>query len=68
MIPAADLPTRLAALPGWPANVSGVSREYPIGWDADVHMVADVCRLPGRGAILTPEFFLVSLEARPSEP
>jgi 4a-hydroxytetrahydrobiopterin dehydratase len=45
VISAADLPARLAALPGWTGNTSGISKEYLIGWDAAVRMVAQVALL-----------------------
>lgn len=31
-----DLPGRLAALDGWQGDTKGISREYPVGWDAAV--------------------------------
>ena len=42
VIAAADLPGRLAALPGWEGDASGISREYPVGWDAAVAMTARI--------------------------
>jgi len=41
VITADDLPRRLAGLPGWTGDTTGISREYPVGWDAAVRMVAD---------------------------
>ena len=42
VIPAADLPQRLAALPGWQGGTSGISCEYPIGWDAAVTVASQL--------------------------
>jgi 4a-hydroxytetrahydrobiopterin dehydratase len=42
VISAADLPARLAALPGWTGGTSGISKDYPVGWDAAVRVVASV--------------------------
>jgi 4a-hydroxytetrahydrobiopterin dehydratase len=42
VISATDLPARLAELPGWTGNTSGISKDYPIGWDAAVRMVASI--------------------------
>lgn len=36
VITAAELPGRLAALDGWQGGTGGISREYPVGWDAAV--------------------------------
>ncbi|HEX4832872.1 MAG TPA: 4a-hydroxytetrahydrobiopterin dehydratase [Trebonia sp.] len=40
IITAADLPERLAALPGWQGDTTGISKDYPIGWDSAVQMAA----------------------------
>lgn len=42
VIGGAELPGRLASLPGWQGDTAGITRDYPIGWDAAVAMVADV--------------------------
>ncbi len=42
VISAADLPGRLADLPGWQGGARGISREYPIGWDAAVAAVGEI--------------------------
>ena len=42
VISAVDLPGRLAALPGWRGDTSGISREYPIGWDAAVTVASQL--------------------------
>jgi 4a-hydroxytetrahydrobiopterin dehydratase len=42
VISSADLPQRLAALPGWQGDTSGISREYPIGWDAAVTVASQL--------------------------
>jgi 4a-hydroxytetrahydrobiopterin dehydratase len=42
VIPEASLPGRLAALPGWEGNAGGISREYPVGWDAAVAVAAGI--------------------------
>ncbi len=36
VIPADSLAARLAEIPGWQGDTTGISREYPIGWDAAV--------------------------------
>jgi len=41
VIPAAELAGRLEALPGWHGDTAGISKEYPVGWDAAVRVVAD---------------------------
>ena len=38
LISAEDLPGRLAELDGWQGDTGGISREYPVGWDAAVAM------------------------------
>jgi hypothetical protein len=47
-IPAADLPQRLAALPGWQGDTSGISRDHPIGWDAAVTVASQLGPWPSR--------------------
>jgi 4a-hydroxytetrahydrobiopterin dehydratase len=42
VITAADLPERLAALGGWQGGTGGISREYPVGWDAAVVMAVRI--------------------------
>ena len=42
VIPSADLPERLAELPGWDGDASGISCEYPFGWDAAVVMAVRI--------------------------
>lgn len=42
VISAVDLPDRLASLPGWQGNASGISRDYPIGWDAAVALAVKI--------------------------
>jgi 4a-hydroxytetrahydrobiopterin dehydratase len=42
IIAAADLPGRLAELPGWHGDTTGISRDYPVGWDAAVAMTARI--------------------------
>lgn len=42
VITAADLPERLAALDGWQGDTSGISREYPVGWDTAVVMAVRI--------------------------
>jgi pterin-4a-carbinolamine dehydratase len=41
----ADLPGRLAKLPGWHGDTTGISRDYPVGWDAAAVMVTDILPL-----------------------
>jgi 4a-hydroxytetrahydrobiopterin dehydratase len=45
IIPAADLPGRLAALPGWQGGTAGIERTYPAGWDDGAAMVAEIIPL-----------------------
>lgn len=45
VISTADLPARLAALPGWHGDTSGISRDYPAGWDTAAAMVPDIAAL-----------------------
>ena len=42
VIPAGELDARLAALPGWHGDSSGIEKEYAIGWDAAVRMATDM--------------------------
>jgi 4a-hydroxytetrahydrobiopterin dehydratase len=42
VIPTGDLAARLGPLEGWAGDTAGISKEYPIGWDAAVLMVAEV--------------------------
>jgi 4a-hydroxytetrahydrobiopterin dehydratase len=42
IIDAASLPQRLGELPGWHGDASGISREYPVGWDAAVAMTVKI--------------------------
>jgi 4a-hydroxytetrahydrobiopterin dehydratase len=42
VIHAEDLPARLAALPGWHGETTGISRDYPAGWDAAAAMVPEI--------------------------
>lgn len=45
VIPAASLPERLAALPGWQGDASGIARDYPVGWDAAAAAVPRIAAL-----------------------
>jgi 4a-hydroxytetrahydrobiopterin dehydratase len=45
VIPEAELPGRLAALPGWHGDTSGISRDYPLGWDAAAAAVPEIAAL-----------------------
>ena len=45
IISPADLPERLAALPGWHGDTSGISRDYRAGWDAAAAMVPQIAAL-----------------------
>jgi 4a-hydroxytetrahydrobiopterin dehydratase len=45
VISAGDLPGRLAALPGWRGDTSGISRDYPVGWDEAAAMVPEIAAL-----------------------
>jgi 4a-hydroxytetrahydrobiopterin dehydratase len=40
VIPAAELDARLAAIPGWKGDTSGISKEYPVGWDTAIRIAA----------------------------
>ena len=42
VISPADLPERLAELPGWDGDASGISCDYPVGWDAAVVMAVRI--------------------------
>ena len=42
VIAAGELQARLAALPGWHGDTAGIAKDYAIGWDSAVRMVADV--------------------------
>jgi 4a-hydroxytetrahydrobiopterin dehydratase len=42
VISGTGLPDRLASLAGWQGDASGISREYPIGWDAAVAVVSEI--------------------------
>lgn len=42
VISAVDLPERLAALSGWHGGTTGISHEYPAGWDAAVIMTVRI--------------------------
>jgi len=42
VIAAADLPTRLDKLPGWQGNMSGIAKDYPVGWDTAVVMAVRI--------------------------
>jgi len=45
IIAAEDLPARLAALPGWHGDTSGISRDYPLGWDTAAAVVPEIAAL-----------------------
>jgi 4a-hydroxytetrahydrobiopterin dehydratase len=45
VIPAADLPGRFAALPGWHGDASGIAKAYEIGWDAAAAVIPQVAAL-----------------------
>jgi pterin-4a-carbinolamine dehydratase len=40
-----ELPARPAGLPGWHGDTSGISRDYPAGWDAAATMVPEIAAL-----------------------
>jgi 4a-hydroxytetrahydrobiopterin dehydratase len=42
MIPAGELAARLAALPGWHGDASGISRVYEISYDDAIRAVAEI--------------------------
>lgn len=42
VISADSLPARLSALPGWHGTTAGISRDYPVGWDAAVAMTVRI--------------------------
>ena len=42
VISAADLPERLAELPGWDGDASGIFCESPVGWDTAVVMAVRI--------------------------
>lgn len=45
IISPADLPRRLATLPGWQGDTAGIERTYPAGWDAAAAMVPEIAAL-----------------------
>jgi 4a-hydroxytetrahydrobiopterin dehydratase len=45
IIAAADLTGRLAALPGWEGDISGIGKDYPIGWDTAAAITPQVAAL-----------------------
>jgi 4a-hydroxytetrahydrobiopterin dehydratase len=45
VIAPADLPGRLAALPGWQGDTTGIERTYAAGWDDAAAMVAQIIPL-----------------------
>jgi 4a-hydroxytetrahydrobiopterin dehydratase len=45
VISSADLPGRLASLPGWHADGSGIARDYPAGWDEAAAMIPEIASL-----------------------
>lgn len=45
IIAAADVPGRLAVLPGWQGDASGIAKDYAIGWDAAAAAVPQIAAL-----------------------
>lgn len=45
VVPAGELPARLAGLPGWQGGAAGIERTYAAGWDAAAAMVAQIAPL-----------------------
>ena len=45
VISAADLPGRLAALPGWQGDTNGIAKVYPLGWDTAAAIVPQIAAL-----------------------
>jgi 4a-hydroxytetrahydrobiopterin dehydratase len=45
IISAADVPGRLAELPGWQGDTSGIARDYDIGWDGAAGLMPKVAAL-----------------------
>ena len=45
LIGAGELAVRLASLPAWHGDTSGISRDYPAGWDKAAAMVPEIAAL-----------------------
>jgi 4a-hydroxytetrahydrobiopterin dehydratase len=45
IISTADLPGRLALLPGWQGDTRGIAKDYGIGWDAAATVMPEIAGL-----------------------